>query len=199
MASEAAEALRIPLEAVVSSNLAAVGYDPVRRILAVEFRSSGAIFHYAGLPDGLYTEFRMAPSLGSFFARNIKGKYQAAKMTGPCPNCGGTGWIGATCEDCGTASYESDQRERATFSPTRVLIDAEGLAKSPERAKRDDGVEPEVIFVREDGWSLGAPLHLMNAARALWRGSWTEQWVKDPGTGRWVKRWPLPDDGGRAA
>lgn len=56
--------------------------------------------------------------------------------------------------------------------PSRVLIDAEGLAVSSERARRDYGVKPDVIFIRNDGWSLGAPASLEVAASQLWPDAW---------------------------
>jgi hypothetical protein len=99
------DVLRIPLDPVVSTNLAAIGYDPARKILAVKFRSSGAIYHYAGVSSETAFAFQHAESKGTYFARGIKGLYQGEKMTGPCPACGDTGWIGDKCEDCGCATY----------------------------------------------------------------------------------------------
>ena len=99
------EPMRIPLEAITSSNIAAFGYDTEKQILAIEFKS-GAIFHYAGINLQLATDLYCAPSRGSFYAKHIRGKFQGRKMTGPCPNCGATGWIGETCTDCGTATFQ---------------------------------------------------------------------------------------------
>lgn len=55
--------------------------------------------------------------------------------------------------------------------PTRVLIDAYE-AVPPARAKLDHGVEPDVILIRDDGWSLGAPEHLYDAAFRMWQEGW---------------------------
>lgn len=55
--------------------------------------------------------------------------------------------------------------------PNRVVINLEGEATSPSRAAQK-GIYPEVIFIREDGWSLGAPAHLEEAARQLWPDEW---------------------------
>jgi hypothetical protein len=59
-----------------------------------------------------------------------------------------------------------------TNGPTRVLLDCYGTAVSPQRALNEYGIEPEVIFIREDGWSLGAPRQLQEQARKLWRKEW---------------------------
>ena len=77
---------------------------------------------------------------------------------------------------------------RVVFTLTRVLIDANGYGVAPSRTT----VKPEVIFVRTDGWSLGAPKELESAAREMWKGDWVESWrLRD---GRWEKTWPLPPD-----
>ena len=56
--------------------------------------------------------------------------------------------------------------------PDRVLVDAEGEAISMRRAL-EMGRVPRVVFMRGDGWTLGAPPGLEEAAHALW----TEDWV----------------------
>lgn len=106
---------RIPLEPVTSSNLAAYGYNAEKRILAVQFHE-GHIFHYAGVPMEKALEFGASDSKGRFYAREIKGKYQAQRMTGTCPQCGSEhGWIGERCTDCGCADYV-DARQKAQAS-----------------------------------------------------------------------------------
>lgn len=98
-------AIRIELEHVESSTIKAIGYDMVRRILAVKFETD-AIRHYAGVPQEVALEFYSAPSKGQYYNLNIRGKYEAEPMTGDCPKCGArNGWIGDTCEDCGCAEY----------------------------------------------------------------------------------------------
>jgi len=89
-------AIRIPLELVDSSNLAARGYDLERSILAVQFKTSGIIFHYAGVPADLAR---------TFFEADSSGKFSGERMTGPCGKCGSEGWIGELCGDCGTALH----------------------------------------------------------------------------------------------
>lgn len=98
-------AIRIPLEAVESSSLAAIGYEPSRETLAVQFRS-GEIYHYAGVSQATALELYNAPSRGAFYARAIKGRYWGERMTGVCPTCGSAhGWIGELCSDCGCDVY----------------------------------------------------------------------------------------------
>lgn len=53
------------------------------------------------------------------------------------------------------------------FGPRRVVVDAEGTARSPKRALRDHGITPDVIFVRKDGWALGAPHRFVKVAQSM--------------------------------
>lgn len=51
--------------------------------------------------------------------------------------------------------------------PTRVLINQyEG--RPPSVAD----IKPDVVFLRKDGWSLGAPKHLIKYAEELWADEW---------------------------
>jgi hypothetical protein len=102
-------AKRVALEAVKSSNLAAVGYDVDKQILAIQFKN-GQIFHYSGVPETVATEFVRSPSLGRYYTQTIRGKFSGALMTGLCEKCGAQGWIGETCEDCGCAVYTEKPR-----------------------------------------------------------------------------------------
>lgn len=56
--------------------------------------------------------------------------------------------------------------------PDRVVVDAEGLGErwSVAHAK---GIETDVIFIRRDGWTCGAPRRF--AAVAYWM--WADEWV----------------------
>lgn len=98
----------IELHDVTSTNLAKLGYDGTTRTLAVEFRN-GTIVHYFGIdPDAVQKLFG-AESKGAYYAKEIRGKYQGQRMTGPCEKCGANGWIGDTCVDCGCGAYQSDR------------------------------------------------------------------------------------------
>lgn len=55
--------------------------------------------------------------------------------------------------------------------PDRVVINREGEALGSRRA-REMGVTPDVIFIRDDGWSLGAPARLRGVAESMWRDQW---------------------------
>lgn len=59
------------------------------------------------------------------------------------------------------------------------MVNAEE-ALSSKRA-RDVGVVPDVIFIRNDGWSLGAPKRLESAAHRLWADEWIG-FVRRPST-----------------
>lgn len=95
-------------EAVDSSNLVSIGYSEERQVCAVEFKS-GALFHFSGVSLEVFTAFYLAPSRGSFFAKNIKGKFSGRKMTGPCDRCAANGIIGERCV-CGGTHQEADKR-----------------------------------------------------------------------------------------
>lgn len=60
--------------AVESSNVAAVGYDPNRRILEIEFLS-GSIYHYRNVPQQVHQDLMAAESKGRFLNSIIKGQY----------------------------------------------------------------------------------------------------------------------------
>ncbi len=104
-------AQHIPLEPVQSSNIAAVGFDQPKGLLAVQFKT-GHIYHYAGVSETDYAQLVDAPSKGKHFGTHIRSKFQGEKMTGSCSSCGNApGWIGETCDSCGCASYAPDPRK----------------------------------------------------------------------------------------
>ena len=59
--------------------------------------------------------------------------------------------------------------------PDRVVTHTEGgevkNATSRERASQME-IYPDVVFVREDGWTLGATYEMSIAARRMWQGRW---------------------------
>lgn len=57
------------------------------------------------------------------------------------------------------------------IKPARVIIDAEGTATIPERA-RELGIKVEGVLIRDDGWSLGFPMNLKMEAYRLWPSDW---------------------------
>ena len=60
----------------------------------------------------------------------------------------------------------------AKNGPTRVVVDESGRAVSPKRALKDFNVDWRVAFIREDGWSLGAPRRLESVAYDSWSDHW---------------------------
>lgn len=65
------------LAPVVSSNIAAVGYDNLQNILLVQFKGKEAVYAYQGVPIETYDLMMSSDSIGSFYARNIKKNYQS--------------------------------------------------------------------------------------------------------------------------
>lgn len=69
---------------VVSSDIAAMGFDPVMNEMQIQFRT-GRIYSYANIPQDLYNSLVTAPSIGSFFATFIKkfpGLYPCTRIDG---------------------------------------------------------------------------------------------------------------------
>jgi KTSC domain len=67
------------MQPVKSSHIAAAGYDPVTKSLAIGFHN-GDLYHYAGVPQGTYVSMLAARSAGRFFNAQIKGRFPASKL-----------------------------------------------------------------------------------------------------------------------
>lgn len=66
----------IPLTPVQSSQLHAVGFDPVTGTLAIQFKNSAgpsSVYHYSNFSQEAFDNFKSAESLGRYFGTNIKG------------------------------------------------------------------------------------------------------------------------------
>ncbi len=70
------------------------------------------------------------------------------------------------------------------FAPTRVIVEADGSATTPRRAAHIFQVISNIIFIRDDGWTLGAPKEFESIAYGIWKDSWTHfvrkghtQWI----------------------
>lgn len=72
-----------------------------------------------------------------------------------------------------------------TNGPDRVVINEEGEGVSPFRASLACIILPTVIFIRADGWSLGAPRHLVNIAHKMWKDEWVAAMTYDKGLDVW--------------
>lgn len=62
-----------------SSNVNSVVYYPASQKLIIDF-SKGGMYLYTGVPEKVYTALILAPSVGSFLAKNIKGTFDAVKI-----------------------------------------------------------------------------------------------------------------------
>jgi hypothetical protein len=67
---------------VVSSNIAAVGYDAVQNILSIQFKGKEKVYEYHGVSLEIYEAMMIAESIGSFYARNIKNVFKGEPMEG---------------------------------------------------------------------------------------------------------------------
>jgi hypothetical protein len=67
---------RIPVESSVIAN---VGYSPGEQILEVEFHS-GRVYQYLNVPPEQYGLLMSADSIGSYYNRNIRDKYESQEL-----------------------------------------------------------------------------------------------------------------------
>ncbi len=51
-------------------------------------------------------------------------------------------------------------------------------AVSPQRAKREFGIEPTMIYERKDGWRLGAPKQFIQNALNLYYEDWVDRYKR---------------------
>jgi hypothetical protein len=67
--------LRFPVE---STNLYTVGYDGFREVLEIEFRQ-GAVYEYHKVPSEVYYALISSESIGTYFAENVRDRYETVK------------------------------------------------------------------------------------------------------------------------
>lgn len=65
---------------VQSTNVAAIGFDPVARLLLVEFKKSGQRYAYHGVTEEEFNGMLGAPSAGQYLNQVIKPKYGVEKV-----------------------------------------------------------------------------------------------------------------------
>ncbi|MDF2650541.1 MAG: hypothetical protein K0Q73_6346 [Paenibacillus sp.] len=63
---------------VLSSNIAAVGYDAIQNVLHIQFIGKETTYQYHGVPVETFDEMMAAPSVGSYYAKNIKKNYKGS-------------------------------------------------------------------------------------------------------------------------
>lgn len=66
-------------QAVVSSNIASIGYDANSQTLEIEFLNGG-VYQYFDVPSYVHEELMNADSHGQYLAQNIKGVYRYSKV-----------------------------------------------------------------------------------------------------------------------
>lgn len=62
--------------------------------------------------------------------------------------------------------------------PDRVLVSGDGTAVTSLEARVRHGVVPDVILLRDDGWTLGVPAWLLSEALRMWDGQWVGYWER---------------------
>jgi hypothetical protein len=65
---------------VLSSNVAAIGYDAGSSTLLVRFHDGARVYSYRGVPAAVYRAFLDSSSKGQFLARFIKGHYSYERV-----------------------------------------------------------------------------------------------------------------------
>lgn len=63
---------------IESSNIVRTEYDTLSKKLLVKFKHGGS-YVYDDVPHQIYTQFRLAPSQGSFFSKNISKTFKYKK------------------------------------------------------------------------------------------------------------------------
>lgn len=58
------------------------------------------------------------------------------------------------------------------YGPSRVLVSEQGMAMSPGRAEEAGKGVVDIIFIRDDGWTLGCAERLEAFALATWKKEW---------------------------
>ena len=64
---------------VASSNIAAIGYDPVTETLEVQFLN-GSIYQHYNVPDNMYNQLMREGSKGRFLNFYIKNAYPYSRV-----------------------------------------------------------------------------------------------------------------------
>jgi hypothetical protein len=66
-------------QAVVSSNIASIGYDQQTKVLEVEFKS-GTVYQYTDVPAVLFDQLVQSPSVGKHFGEHVRSKFASKKV-----------------------------------------------------------------------------------------------------------------------
>lgn len=68
------------MEEVESTLIDSVGYAATE-VLTIKFVGSEEVYEYQKVPEAVYKELMAAESKGSYFAKNVKGKYEFVKKS----------------------------------------------------------------------------------------------------------------------
>ena len=66
--------------AIESTTLATVAYDTDREVLELEFRDQ-CVYQYFGVPTEVHAALLLASSKGTYFNRNIRGRFAYARLS----------------------------------------------------------------------------------------------------------------------
>lgn len=66
-------------QAIRSTNIRSVGYDPATMTLEIEFRN-GRVYEYLAVPESVYLGLLTASSKGSYFNQYIKNTYRYRQL-----------------------------------------------------------------------------------------------------------------------
>jgi len=72
---------------VKSSNVSSLGYIASKQVLHAAF-TNGSLYEYHDVPENVFIECLGAPSVGSYFAKNVARKFSFFKVEdGTCRGC----------------------------------------------------------------------------------------------------------------
>jgi lysyl-tRNA synthetase class 2 len=70
-----------------STVLAAIAYDPGRKLLELTFRTN-SVYHYFGVPHETFEALLQAPSKGSYFNQQIRSRFSYQRVNQPTASTG---------------------------------------------------------------------------------------------------------------
>jgi hypothetical protein len=72
---------------------------------------------------------------------------------------------------------EDARRATEMVKDMRVVINSDGEAINYGRAEREHSITPDIVFIRGDGWALGARTCDRGVAYRTWPDEWTHFYV----------------------
>jgi KTSC domain len=69
----------IPMLPVHSTMANAIGYDPERQLLQIEFKN-GSVYEYEGVDEETWEDMLLTNSPGRYYNREIKGNYRSRRL-----------------------------------------------------------------------------------------------------------------------